>query len=207
MNIKKIAKYNPSFNFYESGGSASTLALVAAVKLGFSKIVFAGLDLAFKENVIYSNGETMQRVSQEELLVDNVKKRIIQVRSVTGKMVYTREDYQTFISHFAKLMKELNYSEAYNLSSFGAQIDGIKPIKFEDLRLVGTSSMQQVSFAQPFKFEIKQFIDEEFCQINSIISMLSKGIFSTALVNAIVKSMFVYQYLQAADLLPSVGPG
>lgn len=198
--IKKIAKYNPSFNFYESGGSASTLALVAAVKLGFSKIVFAGLDLAFKENVIYSNGETMQRVSQEELLVDNVKKRIIQVRSVTGKMVYTREDYQTFISHFAKLIKELNYSEAYNLSSFGAQIDGIKPIKFEDLRLVGTSSMQQVSFAQPFKFEIKHFIDEEFCQINSIISTLSKGVFSTALVNAIVKSMFVYQYLQAEVL-------
>lgn len=198
--IKKIAKYNPSFNFYESGGSASTLALVAAVKMGFSKVVFAGLDLAFKENVIYSDGETMHRVSQEELLVDNVKKRMVQVRSVNGRMVYTREDYQTFITHFAKLIQELKYSEAYNLSSFGAQIEGIKPINFEDLHLIGTASMQQVAFAQPFKFEIKQFIDEEFCQINSIISMLSKDVFSTALVNAIVKSMFIYQYLQAEVL-------
>ena len=109
--IKKIAKYNPKFNFYESGGSAATLALVSAVKMGFSKVVFAGLDLAFKENVIYSDGQTMQRTSQEEILVDNVRKKLIQIRSVNGKMVYTREDYQTFISHFAKLIKELNYTE------------------------------------------------------------------------------------------------
>ena len=198
--IKKIAKYNPSINFYESGGSAATLALVAAAKMGFSKIVFAGLDLAFKENIIYSTGEVLKKASYDEIVVDNVKKKMVQVRSVNGKMVYSREDYQTFITHFAKLIKELNYSEVYNLSSFGAQIEGIKPIAFEELRLYGSSSLQQLTFIKPFNFEIKQFIDEEFCQINNIISMLSKGSFSTALVNTIVKSMFVYQYLQAEVL-------
>ena len=31
--------------FYESGGSASILALVSAVKMGFSKIVLAGVSM------------------------------------------------------------------------------------------------------------------------------------------------------------------
>ena len=198
--IKKLAKYNNFMKFYEAGGSASTLALTSAVKMGFSKIIFAGLDLAFKDNVIYSGGETMNRISQEQIMVDNVKKNLVQVRSVNGGLVYTREDYQAFIQHFETLIKELNYSEIYNLSSFGAFIQGIKTVKFEELNLYSPASMQQVAFAQPFNFDLKQFIDEEFCQINNIITMVSKGVFSSALVNAIVKSMFIYQYLQA-DIL------
>ena len=41
--------------FYESGGSASTLALVSAIKLGFSQVIMAGVDLAIKENQIYTH--------------------------------------------------------------------------------------------------------------------------------------------------------
>jgi hypothetical protein len=52
--IKKLSKYNDYIKFYESGGSASTLALSAAVKMGFEKIILAGIDLAFKDNIIYS---------------------------------------------------------------------------------------------------------------------------------------------------------
>ena len=44
--LKKIAKYNELIKFCESGGSATTLALTSAVKLGFSKVVTVGLDLA-----------------------------------------------------------------------------------------------------------------------------------------------------------------
>jgi hypothetical protein len=133
--IKKLAKYNSFMKFYEAGGSASTLALTSAVKMGFSRVVFAGLDLAFKDNIIYSDGETMNRISQEQMIVDNVTKNLVQVRSVNGGMVYTRDDYQAFIQHFEALINDLNYSEIYNLSSFGALIQGIKTIKFEELNL------------------------------------------------------------------------
>ena len=183
--------------FYESGGSASTLALVSAIKMGFSKVVLAGVDLAFKENVIYTDGEVMQRVSQEEIIVDNVKKNLIQVKSVKGDMVYTREDYAAFIQHLATIIKDLNYSEVYNISSFGAAIEGAKNIAFEDLNLYLKSNLQAVAFVQPFKFEIKEFIEEEFKVINNVINQLSKSSFSTALVNEILKSVLIYQYMQA----------
>lgn len=198
--IKKMAKNNDYMQFYESGGSASTLAMVSAIKLGFSKVVLAGIDLAFKDNVIYSNGETLQRVSQEEIIVDKIKKNLVQVKSVTGGMVNTRDDYQSFIHHFETLIKELNYSEIYNITSFGALIEGVKNTSFKNLDLQAPARMNALDNVQPFKFEIKDFMNEEFCNINNIITVLSKGVFSPALVSSIVKSVFVYQYLQA-DIL------
>ena len=198
--IKKIAKYNDFMKFYESGGSASTLALAAAVRMGFSKIVLAGIDLAFKDNVIYTYGETMQRVSQSEIIVDNVKKNLIQVKSVNGGMVYTREDYEVFIHHFETMIKELKYSEIYNISSFGAAIEGVKNVSFENLQLQELLPGQPTAFVQPFKFNIQEFMQEEFCSINNIIAFLSKGTFSPALVSSIIKSVLVYQYMQAEIL-------
>lgn len=198
--MKKLAKFNSFMKFNEAGGSASIFALIAAVKMGFSKIVFAGLDLAFKDNIIYSSGETMNRVSQEEIIVDRVKKNLVKVRSVNGDFVYTREDYETFIQHFETVIKELNYKELYNLSTFGAYISGVKTTNIENIIPFAPASNTPVSFVSPFKFELQDFIQEEFCNINNIISLLSKEVFSPALINAVVKSVFIYQYLQA-DIL------
>ena len=198
--IKKLAKYNSFIKFYESGGSAATLALSSAVKMGFSSIVLAGIDLAFKDNVIYTDGYTMQRISHDEILVDNVKKNLVQVRYVKGNLVTTREDYQAFINHFEVLVKSLNHQGIYNISSFGAFINGIKNITFEELSLFNKAALQSLAFVKPFKFDIKDFMQEEFYNINNIISMLSKEIFSPVLVTTIVKSVFIYQYLQAEVL-------
>ena len=198
--IKKLAKYNSFMQFFESGGTASTLALVSAIKMGFSKVVLAGIDLAFKDNVIYSNGETMNRVSQTEIVVDDVKKNLVQVKSVRGDLVYTREDYETFIHHFAELVKTLDYSEIYNISSFGAMLEGVKNVSFGELNLASSRAVSPAAFAEPFKFEINEFMQEEFCNINNIISILSQGSFSTTLVSAIIKSVLVYQYMQAEIL-------
>lgn len=193
---QKLTEYHNDLKFYESGGTAASLALTAAVKLGFSKIVLTGVDLAFKDNTVYANGEMMNRVSQEEIIVDNVKKPLIKVRSVNNDMVYSRGDYEAFVHHFEELIKSLNYSEIYNTTSFGAYIEGVKNVSFEDLNLFADATLSPLKDVQPFKFELKEFMQDEFCHINEIISMLSKGVFSPALVNSIVKSVLIYQYMQ-----------
>ncbi len=199
--MTKLAEKNTFMKFTETGGSASIFALMSAIKMGFSKIILAGIDLAFKDNIIYSYGETMQRISQEQIKVDNIKKNLVQVKSVNGGLVYTREDYQTFIHHFEQLLKDVDYNEIYNVSSFGALINGVKNVSFKDLVLTSSTSMTPAAFVESFKFETKEFIDEEFCNINNIISMLSKGIFSPALISSIVKSVLIYQYMQAEILV------
>ena len=195
--IKKLSKFNSFMEFYESGGSASILALVSAVKMGFSKVILAGIDLAFKNNLIYSDGETMQRISHDEIMVNKEQKKLVQVKSVTGNLVTTREDYEAFIYHFSTIIKDLDYSPIYNISSFGANINGTKNTKIEDINIALKANTTYVDAVNAFKFNIKEFIDEEFFHINNIIAMLSKRTFSPALVSAVTRSILVYQYLQA----------
>lgn len=200
--VKKLADYNPFIKTYESGGSATTMAFVAAVKLGFSKIIFSGLDLAFKDNVMYATGEEIERVSGTEIKVETVTKNLTKIKSVTGGEVLTRDDYASFVQHFETLIRDLNYSEVYNTTSFGAKIEGMKNVNFEDIPLffASTGTPFILGSCAPFKFSIKDWTQEELFLINNIISLLSKGSFSPALVSAIVKSPLMYQFMQA-DIL------
>lgn len=199
--VKKLAEYNDIIA-YESGGSATTLALVAAVQLGFSKIIFAGLDMAFKGDVIYSTGEVMNKVTDSQIVVANAKKKVVKVKSVNGSLVNTREDYAAFIQHFEALIKDLGFDEIYNTTSFGAYIEGMKNVRFEEIPLLFSSMGTPfiLGEVQRFKFKTEDWANEELRLINGVISVLSKGVFSPALVSSIVKSPLMYQYMQA-DIL------
>lgn len=199
--VKKIAEHNKIFT-YENGGTATAMAFVAAVKMGFSKIVFSGLDLAFKGDVIYSTGETMNKVSDSQIALSSVKKNLVKVKSVTGELVTTREDYAAFIQHFETLIKDFGVKEVYNTTSFGASIDGMKNVKFDELNLFfpATGTPFILGEIKLFKLETGEWTKEELMLINNIITLLSKGGFSPALVSAIVKSPMMYQYMQA-DIL------
>ena len=99
--------------------------------MGFSQIILAGIDLAFKDNKIYANGEKINRISKNQIIVDNVKKDIQQVKSVTGKLVYTRADYAAFINHFDNIISQIKHNKIYNISSFGANLKGVINTKFK----------------------------------------------------------------------------
>ncbi len=200
--VKKLAGYNPFIRTYELGGSASTMAYVCAVKLGFSKIIFAGLDLAFKGDVLYSTGEEIKKVSDSQIAIGSVSKNIVKIKSVTGGLVQTRDDYAAFVPHFEALIKDLNQGEVYNTTSFGAYIEGMKNVAFENIPMLFSSTGTPfiLGEVQPFKFVLQEWTQEELFLINNVISLLSKGVFSPALVSSIVKSSLLYAYMQA-DIL------
>ena len=197
--VKKLINFNKSFKTYELGGSATTMALVLASKLGFSKIVFTGLDLAFKNDIMYSTGETVNKAPNGQIITGNSTKNLVKVKSVTGGMVSTRDDYAAFINHFETLIKDLGIKEVYNTTSFGAAIEGMKNVAFDDIPLfLSTTGVNLIlSEPKPFKIETKDWTQEELFLINNIISLLSKGVFSPALISSIVKSSLVYEYMQA----------
>ena len=200
--VKKLAEYNSFIKTYEFGGSASTMAYVCAVKLGFSKIIFCGLDLAFKGDVLYSTGEEIKKVSDSQIAIGKVNKNIVEIKSVTGGLVKTRDDYAAFVPHFEALIKDLNSGEIYNTSSFGALIEGMKNVTFEEIPLFFSSNGTPfiLGEARPFKFETKDWTQNELFLINNVIALLSKNVFSPALVSSIVKSSLLYAYMQA-DIL------
>ena len=105
--------------------------------------------------------------------------------------------YDTILHINGTILLLLYHQGIYNTSSFGADIVGTKNVRFEELNLYENTSLAQLAFVKPFKFELDSFVQEEFYNINQVIAQLSKGAFSPALVNAIVKSASLYQYMQA----------
>jgi hypothetical protein len=178
------------------------MAFVAAVKMGFSKVILCGVDLAYKGEQVYANGQIYEKVSAQEMKVNSVVKNLTTVPSVTGVDVITSEDYAAFVNHFEVLIKELDYSSVYNTSSFGANIPGTKhkPITEIPLPVVSNTTAIILGGVEPFKIETKDWAQDELLLINEIIALLSRNEFSTALVSAISKSPLMYQYMQA-DIL------
>lgn len=208
MLVKSLREFNQSIKTYDCGGSAATMAFVSAVKMGFAKIIFSGLDLAFKQDIMYASGEKTNRISQDKIEVDSAEKNITRVKSVNGDMVMTRDDYAAYIDHFKTLISDLGYTEVYNTTSFGANIEGIKNTPFERISLIVTSNTTPfiLGEVQPFKLQVSQWAQNELSRINEIITLLSKDAFSPALVSSIVKSPLMYGLMQA-DILRVVQSG
>ena len=78
----------------------------------------------------------------------------------------------------------------------------MKNVKFDELNLffLATGTPFILGEVKPFKLETEEWTKDELMLINNIITLLSKGGFSPALVSAIVKSPMMYQYMQA-DIL------
>ena len=131
-------------------------------------------------------------------MVDNVEKNLTTIQSVTGNPVRTREDYAVFVKHFESLIKDTGFKELYNTTSFGAAIPGMINISFDELNLSGFSNITSVILGSipAFRLETKEWTQQELFLINNVITLLSKGIFSPALVSSIVKSPILYQYMQ-----------
>ena len=203
--IKRLADYNNFIKTQELGGSATTTAFVSAVRMGFSKIILTGVDLAFKGETVYSTGETYEKISSDQIMINSITKNVTVVPSVTGTDVVTTDDYAAFIQHFSTLIKDLNYTEVYNTSSFGALIPNTKNAKLDSIFLMGISNTTAIKLGevQPFKFETESWTKDEFALINNVIELLSKATFSPALVASIVKSSLLYQYMQA-DILQAL---
>ena len=75
----------------------------------------------------------------------------------------------------------------------------MKNVAFDNIPLFLSTTGLNLILAEPkpFKIETKDWTQEELFLINNIISLLSKGVFSPALISAIVKSSLVYEYMQA----------
>lgn len=112
-------------NLYKSGSSVSIIAYYTAKALGFSQIIFSGLDLAFVNNEIYADGQKFETTPEGQLL--NINKKIIYVKDKNGNEIPTRDDYAWFIRQFKEIFtEELNLARIINTSTKGAYIEGME---------------------------------------------------------------------------------
>lgn len=132
---KILHEKNKYVKLYQTAGTSTFCAMICAKELGCKNIVLSGVDLAFKNDVPYcsdAHSSTLS-VEKDKVKIGKMEKKIVQVKSVNGDLVRTREDYQIFIKQFQNFFKENQNLKVYNTTSFGANIEGTLNMPFENV--------------------------------------------------------------------------
>lgn len=103
---------------YETGGSVVTLALDTALRLGVKRIYLLGVDLAYPEGISHAK-DTMDRQKRDV-------KGYIMTEAISGDMVPTDRLFNSYRKWIEAKIKEYPEIPIYNLSLYGARIDGCK---------------------------------------------------------------------------------
>lgn len=132
---KACPKYS---GFYKSGSSVSIISYYVAKALGFSNIIFSGLDLAFIGNKIYSDGDTINTDWPIFFAFKLQNQKTLHVKGNNGNELMTRADYAWFIRQFGEIFtEEINLSRIINTSMNGAYIEGMEYMELsEALKLI-----------------------------------------------------------------------
>ena len=136
-----IAQYlsnatNNSFNLLETAGTAAAQAYYCAKLFGINNIIFAGLDLAFKDDIIYADGKKVKPDKNKQIPVDSskiYKKNVVQIKDLHGNFINTRDDYALFVRQFSDTFEKDTASKLYNISNFGALIKGMQYTTLNDI--------------------------------------------------------------------------
>ena len=156
--------------FYKSGSSVSILSYYIAKALGFGQIAFSGLDLAFIDNKIFADGQTIENVAEE------IKHKIIHVKDKEGNDLITRTDYAWFIRQFNEIFsEELNLATVINTSLKGAFINGMEYMAFSEFaETLSTAKPDIDNIISSVFTETKESWDSALINVFSLINLAYK---------------------------------
>ncbi|MGN0018140.1 MAG: motility associated factor glycosyltransferase family protein [Candidatus Gastranaerophilaceae bacterium] len=204
---------------YETGGTSTICAYHCAFVMGFKNIIFAGIDLAFKDDVAYCDGKIAVANNQHSAKISGIVRETTKIKSVTGEYVDTREDYATFAKQFEILFAKDTKSNIFNLTTFGAYIKGMKYISLENILEQNNLSeenidniiQEKIQNSQKLQLKIQQKNQEILLNEKNKIIPILKEIdewyemyinhpsyfdYATKIITKITSSMILQEYIQ-----------
>lgn len=177
--------------------TTTIVALMCANFMDFTKIYLCGFDLAFKENQVYATGDEVN-VNSNTAIIDKSKKQIVNVPSIKGKMVQTREDYSIFIKTMETIIKTKGLKNLYNITDFGAYIEGMNYISFDAINFIGMKNnldneIQQLKYC---KKDFKKYLDIEKTKMLEIHDKINTMTSINIVLDKIKNTTLLYEYLQ-----------
>lgn len=216
---QKIAtKMLGDIKLLEPAGTSTITAYKCAHLLGCKDFVFAGVDLAFKDDTAYCDDKIAVANNQTSVKIQNVVRETTEVKSITGKYVKTRLDYACFIKQFEKVFVK-DKTNVFNLSTFGAFINGMKYDSLEniissqkpenvDAEKILNDFFDTTTFnPQTLLDKAKEVFDEEKTRIKPIIDEIDEWFemyqehpsffdYATSIITKITSSMILSDYVQ-----------
>lgn len=190
---KVAAKHN--IVLYPAVGTAAMNALMCASQMGFKKVAFCGFDLAFKKDVQDCTGAKLV-IEDNKVVIGDRKIGKTVVKSVSGEIVVTREDYAGFIPHCENNLKLIDDSvDIYNITDFGAYVRGMKYTTLDNIMPTFgvdiTSIIEQTSFD---KLSLKNDLESEMEALDELKDMFSTGDINYTKIYTLKKSTLLSEY-------------
>lgn len=114
-----------NLNLYKSGGSVTTTALDVSIRLGASRIIFLGADMANTNNLTHAT-DTARR---ETMGVDG----LIPVKSIDGGIVYSTRILSMYREWIEKRIEETTNVEFIDATEGGAYIKGTRICTLQEI--------------------------------------------------------------------------
>lgn len=209
-------KYPTNIKCMETGGTSTICAYRCAKLMGFKNIIFAGVDLAFKDDTAYCTGQIAVANDGKSIKLHNNIIALATVKSITGEYVKTRADYAGFIKQFELIFAQDKTSNLYNLSTFGAFINGMKYKQIEEILPDETISITETlenitnnAITQEEKIHNTSFsiLKEEYKKIQPVINAVKEWFemykdhpsffeYATNIVTSITSTMILQDIVQ-----------
>lgn len=195
--LKKYAK-TLDIELFPSEQTTTLISMMCAKIMDFEKMYFCGFDLAFKDNQVYSDGDTAE-VKDGVAVIGKTPKQIVEVPSITGKMVQTREDYSVFIKSIETIIKANGMKNLYNITDFGALIEGMNYTTFDNINIYGekpdiNAEIAKLPVCQKDFRTILETEKAEMIKIHeNIIGRSPIGMVTKKIIN---NTTLLYEYLQ-----------
>ena len=184
-------------------------AFMCANYMDFEKVYFCGFDLAFRDNsTIYADDKTLD-ITSNTAVIEREEKHLVQVPSINGKQVLTREDYSVFIKTMESIIKTKGLKNIFNITNFGAYIEGMSYTSFDSINIYGTKpDIDMIIKDTPFcKKEFKKYIEKERVAIIEIHeNILNRVPISIVAKKIIASSTLLFEYMQSEFLDYSRNP-
>lgn len=101
---------------WQTGGTVTSLAMEVAIQFGATKVYLVGVDLAYPDGVSHASNTMDRSIKSTD--------RMIPVKSVTGDIVYTEQNFIMYREYIEQRIKETPHIKYYNMSKIGAHIEG-----------------------------------------------------------------------------------
>ncbi|WP_198134417.1 motility associated factor glycosyltransferase family protein [Pontibacillus litoralis] len=126
------SKARPDLNTFYSGPSVAVFTLQVMYYLGFSEIYLIGQDLALENNQYYAD-----EAAEGEFVDKNNKNIDLYIDNNAGGKSGTTYPLYSFLQSFNQLVKlfDLNKVRVYNLAKYGAKIDHVPYISYEEIKV------------------------------------------------------------------------
>lgn len=180
---------------YPAVGTATLNALMCASQMGFKKVAMCGFDLAFKGDIAYCDN-TQLVVDGTHVIINGYKVNKTVVKSVSGEIVATRDDYAAFIPQCENNLKLIDDSvEIYNITDFGAYIRGLRYTTLDAIMPTAAININEIlNQDSADKLYLKNDLESEIDALEELKELFSTGEINYTKIYTLKKSTLLSEY-------------